>query len=372
MASVATKSPTPVMPTSYSMSQDLSRAMTNSTQKTEKTRSILIDGMPPAPPPSPVAFSKGKACYNNISSFSLEEYDIEGLSSVVKKLLEAQVFESTLKAKIRFPELFDVSPAQSAERETSEAEAARDEANSIKEISEKEFTPSNAVDLLPETSRADKGKEKLDEYLAEHDRQPDREIPSLYPIYIPYRSQHLITSSVQSIVEESCFIFGQQHFPQLLARKQWDCPEAVELTEWTKILAQNHTLLNTTVVKAAKKPLDEIFGLLRELRHSVVHRLRRSASGVERLVENAELFVEVLQDQDRLGKISILRNELKTAIEELARNKDLLEASLLAQLKDIRAERAKLDLREQNAIQAMTDDDLQYLDDTGHRLVDMI
>ncbi|KAJ5972459.1 uncharacterized protein N7479_002377 [Penicillium vulpinum] len=72
MASVATKSPTPVMPTSYSMSQDLSRAMTNSTQKTEKTRSILIDGMPPAPPPSPVAFSKGKACYNNISSFSLE------------------------------------------------------------------------------------------------------------------------------------------------------------------------------------------------------------------------------------------------------------------------------------------------------------
>ncbi|KAJ5504461.1 hypothetical protein N7463_007335 [Penicillium fimorum] len=73
MATVATKTPTPVMPPSYSMSQDLSRAMmTPSTQKAEKNRSILIDGMPPAPPPSPVAYAKGKACYNNIPSLSLE------------------------------------------------------------------------------------------------------------------------------------------------------------------------------------------------------------------------------------------------------------------------------------------------------------
>ncbi|CAI7602680.1 unnamed protein product [Penicillium viridicatum] len=72
MATVATKTATPVMPPSFSMSQDISRAMTASNQKTEKTRSILIDGMPPAPPPSPVAFSKGKTCYNNIPSLSLD------------------------------------------------------------------------------------------------------------------------------------------------------------------------------------------------------------------------------------------------------------------------------------------------------------
>lgn len=178
--------------------------------------------------------------------------------------------------------------------------------------------------------------------------------------------------SIQSIVEESCFEFARDHFPQLLARKQWDCPEAVELTEWTDILSKNPAQLDTTVIKAAKRPLDEILGLLRELRHSVVHRLRRSAAGVERLVENAQLFLEVLQDQDRLGKISLLRNELRTAIEELGRNKDLLEASLLAQLKDIRAERSKLDSWEQSAIQIMTDDDLQYLDDVGRNLDNMV
>lgn len=76
MASVATKTATPVMPPSFSMSQDISRAMTASNQKTEKNRSILIDGMPPAPPPSPVAFSKGKTCYNNIPSLSLEWFNL--------------------------------------------------------------------------------------------------------------------------------------------------------------------------------------------------------------------------------------------------------------------------------------------------------
>jgi hypothetical protein len=43
-----------------------------------------------------------------------------------------------LRAKIRFPRLFDVSPAQNAEREASEAEAARDEARVVREISERE------------------------------------------------------------------------------------------------------------------------------------------------------------------------------------------------------------------------------------------
>jgi hypothetical protein len=48
--------------------------------------------------------------------------------------LKNKIFESTLKAKMRFPELFDVSPTQSADREASEAEAARDEASVVREI----------------------------------------------------------------------------------------------------------------------------------------------------------------------------------------------------------------------------------------------
>jgi len=51
-------------------------------------------------------------------------------------LLEEDIFASTLKAKIRFPEVFDVSPAQSAEQSASEVEAAKSEADAIKHAAE--------------------------------------------------------------------------------------------------------------------------------------------------------------------------------------------------------------------------------------------
>lgn len=75
----------------------------------------------------------------------LREYNVDRTSNVAKKLLENRVFDSTLEAKIRFPELFDVSPTQSAEREASEAEAARDEANTVQKISQRETTGEDAI-----------------------------------------------------------------------------------------------------------------------------------------------------------------------------------------------------------------------------------
>jgi hypothetical protein len=75
----------------------------------------------------------------------LREHSIDRTCDVAKKLLDAQVFYSALRAKIRFPELFDVSPAQSAEREASEAEAARDEAKAVREISERETSREVAI-----------------------------------------------------------------------------------------------------------------------------------------------------------------------------------------------------------------------------------
>lgn len=67
---------------------------------------------------------------NNISNL-IQEHNMDNLCNVAKILLEQQVFESTLKAKIRFPEVFEVSPSQSAERAISESEAAKTEADAI-------------------------------------------------------------------------------------------------------------------------------------------------------------------------------------------------------------------------------------------------
>ncbi len=159
-------------------------------------------------------------------------------------------------------------------------------------------------------------------------------------------------------MEEACFAYAQNHFPQLLVRNGWDCPEAVELTEWTKLLPQ---YLGKVVTP---KKRSELFHLICELRHSAVHRLRKTASGVERLAENAQLFLEALNDSDRSARVSMLRRELSMAIEELKRNKDFLEGRYLGELKEIQAKRAALDMWERNAKNAMINGDSQCLDDT--------
>lgn len=296
----------------------------------------------------------------------LREYDIDRTSSVAKKLLKSQVFDSTLKAKIRFPELFDVSLTQSAVREASEAEAARDEANTVREISDREATKDTVIishtELQGERSPSD------DQFISaaspEQDTGTAVAVRSLYPVYIQYRCQHLVLTTIQELLEESCFEFAQKHFPQLLAKNGWDCPEAVELTEWTKILSRH----SGPLIKALKPCLNELIGLLRELRHSAVHRLRKPAAGVERLAENAQLFLEALEDSTRSAKVESLRRELRSAIEELKRNKDLFERRFLAQLKEIQKKRSELDLWEKNAKEAMVREDLQCSRDISEGL----
>lgn len=85
------------------------------------------------------------------------QHPLEHIYEITKDLLEDQVFESTLKAKIRFPEVFDVSPAQSADREQSEAAAARTEAEAIKDAVEGRQptleTPVRKHDTLPSPSK---------------------------------------------------------------------------------------------------------------------------------------------------------------------------------------------------------------------------
>jgi hypothetical protein len=64
------------------------------------------------------------------------EHNIDNVCNTAKALLQDEIFESTLRAKIRFPEVFEVSPAQSAVRVASDAEAARSDADAIRDAAE--------------------------------------------------------------------------------------------------------------------------------------------------------------------------------------------------------------------------------------------
>lgn len=58
----------------------------------------------------------------------------EKVVEIVRDLLERRVFETELRAKIEFPELFQSSPNQEIQREASEVDAARSVSEAINEI----------------------------------------------------------------------------------------------------------------------------------------------------------------------------------------------------------------------------------------------
>jgi hypothetical protein len=89
----------------------------------------------------------------------VQAHTIEAICNTARVLLTEQIFESTLKAKMRFPEVFDVSPAQSAERETSEAEAARNEANAIQDVVKDHQSVNPDVIQLSESVEKERGEQ---------------------------------------------------------------------------------------------------------------------------------------------------------------------------------------------------------------------
>ena len=62
-----------------------------------------------------------------------KEFTLSAIATVAKDLLEEQIFESIPRAKLRYPELFQPSETQEADREASEAEVIRIEAKAVQD-----------------------------------------------------------------------------------------------------------------------------------------------------------------------------------------------------------------------------------------------
>jgi hypothetical protein len=64
----------------------------------------------------------------------IKDFGFDKVADIVKTLLDQRVFESELKAKIAFPELFQSSPARDLQRNESENDAARSVAEALEEL----------------------------------------------------------------------------------------------------------------------------------------------------------------------------------------------------------------------------------------------
>ncbi|KAI1407606.1 hypothetical protein F5Y13DRAFT_125314 [Hypoxylon sp. FL1857] len=290
---------------------------------------------------------------------------IEKVVEILRDLLERRVFESELKAKVEFPELFHSSPDQEVQREASEIDAARSTAEALEEIASAEHDSAESDDEFAEAVKNETNTVQPTPLYAVP-------LPSLYPTYIPYRAQHLILNETQRMLEESCFEFFQKWLPGVLEEKEWDCASSVELTKWTRLLAKKSNKVPVEAFTLGKTPLTEVLFATNRLRHSAVHRLSTTARGIQDLIKSAVALAFTLGDHKRASQLEEMCYELDSKIKAMDLNKNALENSATAGLEEIQRQREALDKKEKEVIADMMKSDQENKSLVGALLEDSV
>lgn len=146
----------------------------------------------------------------------------------------------------------------------------------------------------------------------------------------------------------------------IIEKEGWDCPECVELNVWARTLLVKKDLFPPVDLENLGQQFSELTNSISQLRHTVVHRLRINANGLERFLADAEALTKLLHDDNSTRSLARLRRDTQTSIDELKRNKDLLESRLNLKLKQISDQRLELDRHEQSVVDEMLKADKEY------------
>ncbi|KAI0377581.1 hypothetical protein F5Y04DRAFT_264163 [Hypomontagnella monticulosa] len=280
-----------------------------------------------------------------------QDLGVEKVVEIARDLLERRVFESELKAKVEFPELFLSSLDQEVQREASEIDAARSTAEALEEIASAEhIDPESDDDFRFNFKEEGKNETNAEPITIRHTVI----LPSLYPTYIPYKTQHLILNEAQRMLEASCFEFAQKWLPSFLEERGWECASSVELTRWTRVLAKQADKIPEEALNLGGASMTEILFATSKLRHSAVHRIATTARGIQDLVKSAVALACALKDHKRASQLEEMCYELESKIKAMELNKNALESSAAASLEEIQRQREELDKKEKEVIANMT------------------
>ncbi|KAJ5882679.1 uncharacterized protein N7473_011113 [Penicillium subrubescens] len=283
----------------------------------------------------------------------IPDFDLKKVAVICQTPLEKQIFQSEIKAKLEFPELFAPALEKDSYPLASEEEAARSEAEIIEGITLNYEREESGVDtVIPFDCRKDcLNKQPLycDQGRVSRPvsaRKPS--LPSFYPSYFPYHAQHAILSTVQRVLEESCFDFAQKWFPLDIKDHGWDCAEAVELTKWTRLIQEQSSNLPCGSLLLNGSELSTALSAVHKIRHTAVHRLLTTARGIDILVVSAMRLTEVLQDTLRTSQLEDLHVDLASKIETMDLQKKALDSCLAQDLENIQLQREQLDQKEED------------------------
>ena len=276
----------------------------------------------------------------------IDEFGLENVSVIAKKLLKERVFESEDRAQLHFPDLSQWSEAGEVSGTVPDG--------SLRTITPEELSPRSRHPsaeqrqvLLPSSfPRRDHQTQLI------HHSDPNAIIhgPSsnlpwrLHPIHLPFRTQHRILTFVQSTLEECCRDFGQIWAPHLMKAHNWDEPESIELTEWIKRFSKCTKDLPPTATRLiAGKSLKQVLFDTASLRHTAVHRVPTNVEGIMGMLHAAHDFSLALKDTARAVLIEMIEEQLAASINILVQGQGLLQHKVSGQLEVTPKGRSEMD-----------------------------
>ncbi|KAF5675629.1 ubiquinol-cytochrome-c reductase cytochrome c1 [Fusarium heterosporum] len=138
--------------------------------------------------------------------------------------------------------------------------------------------------------------------------------------YPSLRSQNLLLSRMQTILEYACFQFAQKHMPSILQTSGWTCPEAGELSKWTYYFYKNQHYLQLDRLCRSRKSqyfLSAMLNSVKEIRHDAVHRNPLDTNYLSLQMSHAIAFCAVLDVPDALVKLQAIQICAETQILKL-------------------------------------------------------
>lgn len=135
---------------------------------------------------------------------------------------------------------------------------------------------------------------------------------------LPFTTQHRILSSIQQLLEETCFNFMKKRFPSVLEKHSWTCAAEGELTKWLYILKGLFTDHPVCCVGTEEQAsLECISPIVAQLRHTVVHRLHITLEQVLDQIRCARILAEILQDNGSISTLQALHSKVDSHAQEL-------------------------------------------------------
>lgn len=307
----------------------------------------------------------------------LKRYGSTELADRLRVLLTEGIFESTPSARKRFPAFFEPSPAQSPERAASEVATAPQQAQTLEQAVEEALDDEAGScgvvngtenEELPLDSPVSKPPDQVIAPAGTENPASALQAPSLFPMYLPFATDHRILVKTQSVLESACFRFASETIPDVCAQRGWDCAEAAELNVIALQLLKSKTSLRRLEAAAGGQALDMLVQSIVRLRHATVHRERLTIKDLEQFLIDAEAFATKLDDNEAVSVLSRSRRGVQKSIMEMQNKKVVLETRLRDTLDDIAAQRAELDRLEKAAVADVLRADAEYQSFIGTRL----